>query len=113
RRRLRLTGWLRHLLFRLPAARRTEVVHRQVVRDPKQPGGERSRLPAETLDRLEHLQERLSREVLGVVPVADAHVEVAVDAVEVQEVELLERVAVTLLCARDKRADVRGGFLRS
>ena len=40
--------------------------------------------PAKVAERLEHLQERLRRQVLGVVPVADAHVQVAVDAVEMQ-----------------------------
>ena len=47
--------------------------------------------------------------------VADAHVEVAVDAVEVDEVQLFERVAVALLGALDEPADVvrrlTGGLL--
>jgi hypothetical protein len=38
-------------------------------------------------------------------------VQVAVDAVEVEEVELLERVPVSVLGARDELADVRGRFL--
>ena len=60
----------------------------------------------ELADRLEHLEERLRRQVLGVVTVADAHVQVAVDAVEVDEVQLFERVAVALLTALDESADV-------
>src|SRR5207244_3751868 len=80
-----------------PAPVRPEVVHREVVRDPEQPRRERRRLPAELADRLQHLQERLRRQVLGVVPVPDRHVQVAVDAVEVQEVQLLERLAVAVL----------------
>src|SRR4029078_296813 len=62
---------LGHLLLGLPALRGTEVVHRQVVSDPEEPGGKRRGLPAKAADRLEHLQERLSRQVLGVVAVAD------------------------------------------
>src|SRR5579862_710495 len=97
---------LGHFLLRLPAPPRAEVIHREVVRDPEEPRRERRRPPAEPPDRLEHLQERLRRQVLGVVPVADAHVEVAVDPVEVDEVQLLERVPVALLGAVDERADV-------
>ena len=93
---------LGHLLLGLPAAGGAEVVHREVVRDPEEPGGERRRAPAELADRLEHLQERLRRQVLGVVPVADAHVQVAVDPVEVDQVELFERVAVALLAELDE-----------
>ena len=63
-------------------------------------------------DRLEHLQERLRREVLGVVPVADAHVQVAVDPVEVDQVQLLERVAVALL-RRGRRARGRARSTRA
>src|SRR5207253_4494270 len=76
-------------------------------------GGEGRRLPAKASDRLEHLQERLRRQVLGVVAVADAHVQVAVDAVEVQEIELLERFAVSLLRLRDELTDVPGRLARS
>src|SRR5919201_2307870 len=105
----RLLGAVRlgHLLLGLPPPARAEVVHGEVVRDPEEPGGERRRLPAEPPDRLEHLQERLRRQVLGVVPVADGHVQVAVDAVEVEEVQLLERVAVAALRALDEPAHVR------
>jgi hypothetical protein len=95
------------------------VIHREVVRDAEEPGGERRRAEAELADRLEHLEERLRREVLGVVPVADAHVQVAVDPVEVDQVQLLERLAVSLLAALDEAADVvavrtcgTGGLLR-
>ena len=84
------------------------MVHRQVVGDAEEPGGERCRLPAEALDRLEHLQERLSRQVLGVGPVADAHVQVAVDPIEMEEVELLERFAVSLLSPLDESPQVVG-----
>ena len=107
--RRRLVGiGLRHLLLRLPALVGAEVVHREVVGDPEEPRRERRRLPAELADRLEHLQERLRRQVLGVVPVADADVQVAVDPVEVDQVELLERAAVALLGALDQRADALG-----
>ena len=34
-------AWLRHLLLGLPAPVRPEVVHREVVGDAKEPGGER------------------------------------------------------------------------
>jgi hypothetical protein len=78
------------------------VVHRQVVGDAEQPGRERRRAPSEPPDRLEHLQERLRRQVLGVVPVPDRHVQVAVDSVEVVEVELFERTAIALLRTRDQ-----------
>jgi len=81
----------------LPAPPRAEVIDRQVVRDPEEPGRERRRPPAELADRLEHLQERLRGQVLGVVPVPDRHVQIAVDAIEVLEVQLLERVTVALL----------------
>src|SRR5436309_7807475 len=46
---------LGHLLLRLPAFAGAEMIHREVVRDPKQPGRERRRTPAERADRLEHL----------------------------------------------------------
>ena len=92
-------------LFGLHAAPGAEVIHREVVRDPEEPRRERRRLPPEAADRLEHLEERLRREILGVVPVADAHVEVAVDAIEMEEVELLERSAIALLRALDERPD--------
>jgi hypothetical protein len=61
----------------------------------------------EAADRLEHLEEGLRRQVLGVVPVAHGHVQVPVDAVEVDEVQLLERIAVAGLRALDERPDVR------
>src|SRR5579884_2233832 len=112
RRRLLLPGRLGHVLLGLPAPPRAEVVHREVVRDPEQPGRERSRLPLEAADLLQHLQERLRRQVLGVVAVADADVEVAVDPVEVDEVQLFERVAVALLAARHERAHVLVGVAR-
>ena len=83
------------------------MVDRQVVRDPEQPGRERNRLPAEPADRLQHLQERLRRQVFGVVPVADVEVQVAVDPVEMDDVELLERLAVAGLRTLDQRPDVR------
>ena len=41
-------------------------------------------------------------------PVADAQVQIAVDAVEVEEVELLEGVAVALLATPDEGAHVHG-----
>src|SRR6266576_7215546 len=44
-------GRLGHTFPRLPAACRAEVIHREVVRDPEEPGRERRRLPAETADR--------------------------------------------------------------
>ena len=111
-RRLLLARRLGHLLLRLPAAARPEVVHREVVRDPEQPGRERRRLPLEAADLLQHLQERLRREVLGVVPVADADVEIAVDPVEVDQVQLFEGVAVALLAARDELPHVLGRLAR-
>ena len=63
-------------------------------------------------DRLEHLQERLRRQILRVVPVADAHVEVAVDAVEVEQVQLFERLAGRP-AGRGRRASARGRWSRS
>src|SRR6059058_3421056 len=90
------------LLFGLPALVGAEVVHREVVRDPEQPGRERRRTPAELADRLEHLHEHLRRQVLGVVAVADAHVQVAVDAIEMDQVELLERFPIPLFAALDE-----------
>jgi hypothetical protein len=84
------------------------VVDREVVRDPEEPRRERNRLPPEPADRLEHLEERLRRQVLGVVPVAHAEVQVAVDAIEVGEVELLQRLAIAGLRTLDQRANLRG-----
>jgi predicted ABC-class ATPase len=106
RRRLGGAFGLRHLLLRLPAPRRAEVVHREVVGDPKEPRGERGRAPAEPPDRLQHLQERLRRQVLGVVPVPDAHVQVAVDAIEMEQIERLQRLAVALLGELDQAPQV-------
>ena len=44
---------LRNLVPRLRATRGAEVVHRDVVGDPEEPGRERNRAPAETVDRLQ------------------------------------------------------------
>ena len=44
--------------------------------------------------------------------VADAHVEVAVDPVEVDQVQLLESVAVALLAAGDELPHVLGRLAR-
>ena len=95
---------LGHLLFGLPALARAKVVHREVVGDAEEPGRERGRLPAELPDRLEHLQERLRRQVFGVVAVADGDVQVAVDPVEMNQIELFERATVALLGALDEGA---------
>ena len=84
-------------------ARKWSIARLWAIRKSQAENG--AELPAEPADRLEHLEERLRRQVLGVVPVADAHVQVAVDAVEVEEVELLERVSIALLGALDE-ADV-------
>src|SRR5205823_9261145 len=78
----------------------------------EEPGRERRRPPAEALDRLQHLQERLRRQVLGVVAVADAHVQIAVDPVEVDQVQLFERIAVARLGTLDQPADPFGGLTR-
>ena len=48
-------------------------------------------------------------EVLGVVPVADGHVQVAVDPVEMDQVQLLERLALALLRPRDEGLQLLGG----
>src|SRR5437870_1895677 len=101
-------GRLGNLLLGLNVAPRPEVIHGEVVGDPKEPRRERRRLPAEATDRLEHFQKRLGGQVLGVVAVADAQMEVAVDAVEMEEIQLLERVAVTLLRSSDQRPHSRG-----
>src|SRR6188474_110611 len=97
---------LGHLLLRLPAPRRAEVVHREVVRDPEEPRRERRRAPTEAPDCLEHLQEGLRRQVLGVVPIADAHVQVAVDPVEMEQVERLERLAIAALGKLDETLQI-------
>ena len=102
RRGLLRPGRLRRLFLRLHAAVRTEVIHCEVVRDPEEPGRERHLSPAEAVDRLEHAQEGLGRQILGVVAVADAEVQVAVDAIEVEEVELLQRITVAELRALDE-----------
>ena len=82
------------------------MVDREVVRDPQEPRGERRGLPAEASYRLEHPQECLRREVLRVVAVADTDVQVAVDAVEMKQVELFERVAVAFLRPRYEETQV-------
>jgi len=51
---------------------------------------------------------RLGRQILGVVSVADAHVQVAVDPVEMNQVQLFERRPLTLLATLDQTADVSG-----
>jgi len=51
-------------------------------------------------------------QVLGVVPVPNRHVQVAVDPVEVDQVQLFERSAVTLLAALDQPPDLRTRLLR-
>src|SRR4029453_15212356 len=94
------------LLPRLPALVRAEMVHREVVRDPEEPGREGRRAPAELAYRLQHLHEHLRRQALRVMAGADALVQVAVDAVEVEEVELLERVTVSLLRLLDEELQV-------
>src|SRR5512132_3967011 len=85
-RRLLLAERRGHLVLDQLPATRAEVIDREVVRDPEQPRGEGSRLPAEAADRLEHPEEGPGRQILGVVTVADADPKVAVDAVEVQQI---------------------------
>jgi hypothetical protein len=80
------------------------------VGDPKEPRGERRRLEAELPDRLQHAQKGLRGQVLGVVPVSDRHVQVAVDPVEVDQVQIFERRPVTLLSALDEPPDLRRGL---
>src|SRR5262245_21547841 len=104
--RLLIAGRLGHLVLDLHPVPRPEVIHREVVRDSEEPCGEGSRLPAEVADRLEHPQKRLGREVLGVVAVAHADTQVAVDAIEMEEVELLERITIAVLCPLDDRTRV-------
>jgi len=95
----------------LPATVRAEVIHREVVAMRKSHAENGARLPPEPLDRLEHLQKCLRCQVLGVVSVADAHVQIAVDAVEVDQVQLFERCPLTLLATLDETADVSGRVL--
>ena len=106
---LELVDELLRILLELPAPAAAEVIHRQVVRDAEEPGRKRSAPPDEAVDRLEHLHEGLLGQILGVVPVADRRLEVGVDAVEVERVELAERVAVAGLGPGDERPHVRPG----
>ena len=91
----------------LPAAVGSKMIHRQVVRDAEEPGGDRYLAPLEGPDSLEHLHERLVREIFGVVAVPHRHLQVAVDAVEVHQVELLEGLSVAVLGALDEPANRR------
>src|SRR4029450_8931631 len=84
----------------------------EVVRDPEEPGRERHRPPPEPVDRLERPDERLVRQILGVVPVRNRELEVAEDPVEVDEVELLERRSLAALRPLDQPPDIRPGRAR-
>src|SRR3954468_19153985 len=79
------------------------VIGREVVRDPDQPRPQRPavRLALRPVEVAVGLEERLLRQVLGVVVVAGAVVAVAVDVAQVRAVELAE-VAVEpgLVCER-------------
>jgi hypothetical protein len=86
---------------------RAKVVHGEVVRDPKEPRRDGHLAPLEALDRLEHLHEGLVRQVFRIVAVADTHLQVAVDAVEVHEIQLFERLSVPFLGPLDEAANLR------
>src|SRR3954470_14087834 len=79
------------------------VVRREVVRDPDQPRAERPamRLALRPVEVAVGLEERLLRQVLGVVVVARAVVAVAVDVARVGAVQLAEvAVEPSLVCER-------------
>src|SRR4051794_11459277 len=86
-----------------PARAVAVVVRREVVRDPDQPWAQRPavRLALRPVEVAVGLEERLLRQVLGVVVVAGAVVAVAVDVAQVRAVELAE-VAIEpgLVCER-------------
>lgn len=76
-------------------ARRAEMVGRGVLRDPEEPGRERDCAILIAVDPLEHPAERLARQVLGIVAVANAEDEIGLDPVDVQVIETRQRVAIT------------------
>src|ERR1043165_8456946 len=66
--------------------------------------------PYTTLFRsLEHLEKRLRRQVFGVVPVAHAQVQIAVDAVEMHQVEGFERLSIASLREIDQPTEIGRG----
>src|SRR5205807_5445267 len=59
-------------------------------------------------ERLDHAHERLRRQILGVVLVADVRREVGVDPVDVQAVERVDGVLVARLRTRDEPPQIGG-----
>src|SRR3990170_239075 len=76
----------------------------RVVRDPEQPGGKRRFPPLEPLYRVQHPQEHLFGEVLGVVWVAHAGKDVTVHSGEIETVQLGQRRFITRLRGIDYSA---------
>jgi hypothetical protein len=85
-----------------------EMVGHQVAGDRDQPGAQVAALPREAADALERAQERVRREVLGELAVADPEVHEPEHGVEVPVVDQPERLGLARLCPFDQRPH-RGG----
>ncbi len=86
---------------RPPAA---QVVQRDVASKPQQPARERHTLILVLEDHRHQLQEHVLREVFGFLVVPHDAADIAVDVVRVADVEQPDRVAISLLGARDRQA---------
>ncbi len=64
--------------------------------DPQQPGDKRNAAPFEFADSGQGFAENLGRQILGLVPVADAANDVGIDAMEVAFVKLVEARRIAL-----------------
>lgn len=86
---------LRWLRLRESPTGCAEVVDGSVPRYPEEPSRERNGAVLVAVDPLQHLAERLARQILGVVAVAYAERQIRLDPVDVQAVEMRKGIAVT------------------
>jgi hypothetical protein len=77
------------------------MVHQAIVRDPKQPGGERQAAVLVARERLDHLQENRPRQVLRHFPIGQPEIEIPEDRGGVKLVNLRDGVGIPGLGALD------------
>ena len=92
-----------HLLRRDGAAP-AQMVERDVARHPQQPAREGDAAVVVLADHRDQLQEDVLGEVFGLLLVAHDRAHVAVHVVGVAHVQQPQRLAVALLCPRDREA---------
>ena len=83
-----------------------QMIERDVARQPQQPARERHAVILVLDDDRDQLHEDLLREVLGLLVVAHDAADVAIDVVRVAHVQEPQRVAIALLGASDRQANL-------